>query len=238
MIRRPPRSTLFPYTTLFRSLAHNDHGFASYIDRSTAAVDPATGKFEIRRVAPGSYFLVASQLIKGEVHSARLAVEITADAPTEEINLPLAPGVTVHGSVLLESTSPLPPNLVVRLQSMEGLIQGPPPAGTVNSDGSVLLPGVSSGKWALSVEHLPESMWIKSVAFGDIRASGNQLSLPVGARGPLRIVLAENGAQVSGIVEKSADLSPTTVVLVPEDTELRLLPQAQLWLGSDRKSTR
>src|SRR2546430_13564399 len=24
MIRRPPRSTLFPYTTLFRSLAHED----------------------------------------------------------------------------------------------------------------------------------------------------------------------------------------------------------------------
>src|SRR5207253_4798022 len=25
MIRRPPRSTLFPYTTLFRSLEHLDH---------------------------------------------------------------------------------------------------------------------------------------------------------------------------------------------------------------------
>src|SRR3712207_7365662 len=25
MIRRPPRSTLFPYTTLFRSLAHDQH---------------------------------------------------------------------------------------------------------------------------------------------------------------------------------------------------------------------
>src|SRR2546425_7083910 len=25
MIRRPPRSTLFPYTTLFRSLAHHGH---------------------------------------------------------------------------------------------------------------------------------------------------------------------------------------------------------------------
>src|SRR3712207_8073040 len=25
MIRRPPRSTLFPYTTLFRSLPHHDH---------------------------------------------------------------------------------------------------------------------------------------------------------------------------------------------------------------------
>src|SRR5258708_27734108 len=27
MIRRPPRSTLFPYTTLFRSLHENQHGF-------------------------------------------------------------------------------------------------------------------------------------------------------------------------------------------------------------------
>src|SRR2546422_3152132 len=26
MIRRPPRSTLFPYTTLFRSLSHHAHG--------------------------------------------------------------------------------------------------------------------------------------------------------------------------------------------------------------------
>src|SRR5260370_4573996 len=26
MIRRPPRSTLFPYTTLFRSIGHGKHG--------------------------------------------------------------------------------------------------------------------------------------------------------------------------------------------------------------------
>ena len=216
-------------------LAHNDHGFASYIDRSTAAVDPDTGKFEIRRVAPGSYFLVASQLIKGEVFSARLGVEITPGTPAEEITLPLAPGVTAHGSILLESTSPLPANLVVRLQPMEGLFQGPQPAGTVRSDGSILLPEVAPGMWALSVEHLPESMWIKSVAFGDIRATSSQLSLPAGARGPLRIVLAENGAQVSGVVEKNGDLSPATVVLVPEEAELRLSPQAYRFSQSDSR---
>src|SRR5256885_6769560 len=28
MIRRPPRSTLFPYTTLFRSVLHVKHGIA------------------------------------------------------------------------------------------------------------------------------------------------------------------------------------------------------------------
>src|SRR5256885_3389535 len=36
MIRRPPRSTLFPYTTLFRSLAKNDGWFAEARSRHTS----------------------------------------------------------------------------------------------------------------------------------------------------------------------------------------------------------
>src|SRR2546429_1947259 len=35
MIRRPPRSTLFPYTTLFRSLLH-DHGISVEIEDQRA----------------------------------------------------------------------------------------------------------------------------------------------------------------------------------------------------------
>src|SRR2546428_12871632 len=33
MIRRPPRSTLFPYTTLFRSLAQPGDSVATWMDR-------------------------------------------------------------------------------------------------------------------------------------------------------------------------------------------------------------
>src|SRR5208337_5187388 len=33
MIRRPPRSTLFPYTTLFRSPAQGDRGRAHFVGR-------------------------------------------------------------------------------------------------------------------------------------------------------------------------------------------------------------
>src|SRR2546423_3388702 len=43
MIRRPPRSTLFPYTTLFRSVDHHmrsDHG---------AAADPHPGTYDAER---------------------------------------------------------------------------------------------------------------------------------------------------------------------------------------------
>src|SRR3989449_8009244 len=48
MIRRPPRSTLFPYTTLFRSLLHRDAEGADRLDPPAAG-----GKHEhARREAP------------------------------------------------------------------------------------------------------------------------------------------------------------------------------------------
>jgi len=126
----------------------------------------------------------------------------------------------------MENTSPLPPNLVLRLLPIEGLFAGPPPAGNVSSDGSVSLSGVVPGMWVLTVEHLPESVWIKSVAFGDIRVAGEQVNLPAGARGPLRVVLGENGAQVSGVAGKDGEPREATVVLVPTEPELRLSAQA------------
>jgi hypothetical protein len=214
-------------------LAHNDHGFASYIDRATAAVDPTTGKFEIRRVAPGSYFLVASQLVKGEAFSARVPVEMTAGVPPEELPIHMASAVEAHGTVLMDDGSPLPVNLVVRLLPAEGLLPGPPPASAVNSDGSIRLAGVLPGTWILSVEHLPEGVWIKNVSFGDIRSAGGQLNVPAAARGPLRVVLAANGGQVSGIVGDEGQPRQATVVLVPVEADLRLSPHAYRFTATD-----
>src|SRR2546430_15805244 len=43
MIRRPPRSTLFPYTTLFRSLYLNDHGRRFVLSRVGLESDSKSG---------------------------------------------------------------------------------------------------------------------------------------------------------------------------------------------------
>src|SRR3712207_7216081 len=55
MIRRPPRSTLFPYTTLFRS--HRAHvlvlGPARRADRLRAAARPHRGGRRVRALAAG-----------------------------------------------------------------------------------------------------------------------------------------------------------------------------------------
>src|SRR3712207_7017386 len=62
MIRRPPRSTLFPYTTLFRSLALLVGGvalFGTLTDRDGTVSTPRqaasrTGSSAAREAAPGS----------------------------------------------------------------------------------------------------------------------------------------------------------------------------------------
>src|SRR5256885_8418240 len=56
MIRRPPRSTLFPYTTLFRS-------------RDRAARQRASGKMNPN---PGAQRLTGSALMRSEEHTSEL----------------------------------------------------------------------------------------------------------------------------------------------------------------------
>src|SRR2546426_6912686 len=57
MIRRPPRSTLFPYTTLFRSLALLSKESAAVLPAIAFAhawtVDGSSPGAALRRVAPG-----------------------------------------------------------------------------------------------------------------------------------------------------------------------------------------
>src|SRR3712207_6953144 len=70
MIRRPPRSTLFPYTTLFRSLRHSvvlsGPGMRLRVDR-TEPLDR-----HVRVDLGGGEASVAEQLLRSEEHTSEL----------------------------------------------------------------------------------------------------------------------------------------------------------------------
>src|SRR5436190_3599100 len=51
MIRRPPRSTLFPYTTLFRSLVHTPPARAVHLCRRALSEDAGDRRRDFRRRA-------------------------------------------------------------------------------------------------------------------------------------------------------------------------------------------
>src|SRR2546430_14821176 len=50
MIRRPPRSTLFPYTTLFRSVSSNSHKVPFQVDPGEAPSQIGTELFNLRLI--------------------------------------------------------------------------------------------------------------------------------------------------------------------------------------------
>src|ERR1039458_6901263 len=52
MIRRPPRSTLFPYTTLFRSSTASARGVAFWAAVEAAAASPVPNRKPRRCIAP------------------------------------------------------------------------------------------------------------------------------------------------------------------------------------------
>src|SRR2546427_4988249 len=78
MIRRPPRSTLFPYTTLFRSeLQRQRTGRAEVRRRYCAAVPPRRAQAVLRPVpggwrAEGGYAAGADLQHRSEEHTSEL----------------------------------------------------------------------------------------------------------------------------------------------------------------------
>src|SRR5689334_24490219 len=73
MIRRPPRSTLFPYTTLFRSDAFNkwlSHGRPAYVPRE--GVGPVEAIRAIRNAGGLPSLAHFSEALRSEEHTSEL----------------------------------------------------------------------------------------------------------------------------------------------------------------------
>src|SRR5256886_11165331 len=77
MIRRPPRSTLFPYTTLFRSF-----GSQSYLLESDV---PAKHKFAIEDLANGAGIIMYGVLVGKAVEPIRRG-ELLTDRKSTRLN--------------------------------------------------------------------------------------------------------------------------------------------------------
>src|SRR3989442_7736602 len=71
MIRRPPRSTLFPYTTLFRSLTQQLTLFAN-IGQSRADVDRIYDSAPRLTSAAGATSITPTYAVRSEEHTSEL----------------------------------------------------------------------------------------------------------------------------------------------------------------------
>src|SRR3989475_3492710 len=83
MIRRPPRSTLFPYTTLFRSDLHHGAGMSLRIEIGEAALLAADLAFVSHFIAKRQRTVVEGLIIPGPVRHVLRSEEHTSELQSQ-----------------------------------------------------------------------------------------------------------------------------------------------------------
>src|SRR2546422_6031995 len=114
MIRRPPRSTLFPYTTLFRSAVHDQQRRGKIVQR----VDVAREALEIRLVGLGGLLVVA----RGSVDEADVVMVQRHIRSKLQRPLEMLPGGNVQPPV-----AEIDPEIAVADDTVGFGVEGKPP---------------------------------------------------------------------------------------------------------------
>src|SRR3712207_9353479 len=92
MIRRPPRSTLFPYTTLFRSDAGAGAGDSTYNKESTTANNAVGTTVETVEAAPGTINRLTVSVVMDEAVAGNLNQAQVQDLIGNAVGLDVARG--------------------------------------------------------------------------------------------------------------------------------------------------
>src|SRR2546430_14159407 len=90
MIRRPPRSTLFPYTTLFRSAAEiGAKGIAVEVDAiNEARLASLARDYDLIVNTAGPDFRVALPVTRAAISAGGHCCDISPDGPSPEKGIP------------------------------------------------------------------------------------------------------------------------------------------------------
>jgi carboxypeptidase family protein len=183
---------------------------------TNTSLEDRGGKFELRGVSPGSYFLTAGSTIGGQHYSARVPIQV-GSADLEGIELHLQPPMDIAGQIRIEGkTSGKLSRVSVLLESGGHSAWSGDGNGT-KEDGSFAVTGLEPGVYQVTAQ-APEDLYQKAVRWSDRDVMQSGLDLTGGAsESRLVVVMSANGGQIDGVVEddQSAPVAVAMVTLVP-----------------------
>lgn len=194
-------------------------GIARFTPRRTAQARAGTGEFEIQRVPPGEYVLMADWPGEGKKYAGRLPVNV-GETNIEGLLLPLIPAVQVSGWV----TSPDDldkSGLGVSLHAIGDQEIAGGGRGKVQQDGSFTIVDVRPEHYFLEVSGLKDDSYLKAVTMGTRTVNPSDVELDAGA-GALELVVSSSGGEIEGTVfdDRLQPSSGASVALFPEPRTL------------------
>jgi uncharacterized surface anchored protein len=188
----------------------------SFLDQRQSQVQGKDGVFQFRDVPPGAYILQSQyaqietkdptgEFTKSTQLVARLEVTV-ADQNIENLVVPLTTGPEIKGVFKTDGTDPASQTpgakapLNIYFRSVDDSLNRSTAYGQVNDDGTFRMQGVIPGVVRVIVSNLPENTYVKAITFGGQDVNGKDLDLTSSGGGEMQILLAPNGAEVTGTV--------------------------------------
>ncbi len=188
----------------------------SFLDQRQAQIQGKDGVFQFKNVPPGVYVLQSQyaqietrdptgEFTKATPLVARLEVTVS-DQSLENLVVPLTPGPEIKGVFKTDGTDPASQTpgpkapAGVSLRSVDDAQNRNYGYAQAEDDGTFRMQGVTPGVFRVYVFSLPENTYVKAINFGGQDVNGKDLDLTAGSGGEMQILLAPNGAEVTGVV--------------------------------------
>jgi hypothetical protein len=194
------------------------HGDASYGNLSREAPADSKGAFQLDGVVPGSYILLADEMVEGKRYSARTPLEVR-DANIDGIELALEPPGEIQGRLVVEDNGDLmskPFRLLLqsRADSFGAQYLHLEDESTFKVEESGF-----AGPYDVKAGGLPGDFYVKSIRLGQRDVLETGFEFTPGAADVLTLVLNPNGGEIEGSVKTAKDepAALARVTLIPEE---------------------
>lgn len=185
------------------------------------AMSNSEGKFEMANTSPGAYMAMVMQMT-GASPSIVMQPLIVPSENLSDVKLGTAPDGKLQGRVIVAGDGK------VQLKGIRIMLAGGedapvmPSSASVDESGAFTLTKVATLPYELSLTHVPDGAYLKSVLWNGREILGQPLDLTAGAAGDLQVILGTDGAKLDAAVSHDdKPVADATVVLLPEDPTRR-----------------
>lgn len=213
-VQRPNGMSANGATVMLGEMSAGSVNFRQELVQTTKAPE---GSFDFPGLWGGQYFVQVRDVAGSDLEGHAIANIDGRDM--DFLNITLGESARLDGTISAPGQDL--PNLNrfrVELDPVDGFFLGSP-TGQIDANGLFRIPRIKPGRFAVTVQGLPQTAYVKSVRYGTQELDPQILDVRTGVAGRLDIILSNRAAIIDGQVQASdgKPISRAAICLIPEN---------------------